>query len=218
MNYPKGIDVSTVQGAVDWPAVAAAGYTFAIVKCGQGNSGFDPDYTKNVAGARAAGLKVAAYHFVYPLPPQVGNPSRAPEAQAKLHFDHAGPDIVACIDCEWPAPQDWAKWGCTASQINAWILAYLSAYQALSNATPIVYTYPDWAAHVGFTPEFAAYPLWAASYQLNAPLIPHPWTDWVLWQNSGGGGKLPNGAPVDTDYAKDLSIFDAVTSGALPNA
>jgi len=206
----RGIDVSVVQGKIDWRAVKSAGVEFAVVKCGNGNDGFDPHYATNVAGARAAGLKVAAYHFVYPLPPQVGNPSRDPENQAKLHHDHimaTSGEVLTAIDCEWPAPPDWAKWGCTSAQIDAWCLAYLSAYADLAGVSPLVYTYPDWAKHVGLSSGWAAYRLWIASYQAE-PFIPAPWTDYALWQNSGGTAKLPGGGPVDTDLAHDLSLWD----------
>ena len=43
--------------------------------------------------------------------------------------------------------------------------------------------------------------------------IPAPFTDWVLWQNSGGTGPnathLSNGAAVDTNKAKDLSLWQS---------
>ena len=37
----KGIDVAVYQGAIDWNAVKNAGYSFAFVKIGSGESGLD---------------------------------------------------------------------------------------------------------------------------------------------------------------------------------
>ena len=204
----KGIDISTVQGTVDFASVAAAGYQFVICRCGVGNNGSDSNYKSNIAKATAAGLQVAAYHFVFPLPTN-GIASRAPAAQAAAHFAAAGNISVVCCDLEWPVQGDWAKWGCSPAQIIQWVTAYLQAYEALSGVRPIVYTYPNFAQSVKLPASFAqTYQLWLASYE-SSPAIPAPWTDWVLWQNTGGTERLPNGVPVDTNYAKDLSLWNA---------
>ena len=63
----KGIDVSYANGKVDWEAVAAAGYKFAIVRCTYGRHGVDDNFLENVNGAHAAGLRVGAYHYSYAL-------------------------------------------------------------------------------------------------------------------------------------------------------
>lgn len=202
----RGLDISIVQGNVDFQAVAASGIQFIVARCGVGNGGIDVDYKKNIAAAKAAGLYVMAYHFIYPLPPLASQPMRDPVKQAQYHFNACGGELAA-IDCEWPAPQDFAKWGCSPAQLNEWMLTYLQTYTQLDNGRkPLVYTYPYWAAAVKFDDQFAQYPLWIASYQAT-PSIPHPWTDYVMWQTTGGGGHLPNGAPVDTDVTKDLSLW-----------
>jgi len=218
-NLIKGIDVSIIQGNIDWQAVVASGIQFCIMRCGVGNGGIDSNYAKNVAGAKAAGIKVACYHFIYPLPTIPSQPLRDPIKQAQYHFN-ASLGELTCVDCEWPAPQDWSKWGCNSAQLNQWMLTYLQEYERLSGRKPLIYTYPNWADNVGFQAAFSQYPLWIASYQAN-PDIPHPWSDWVLWQNTGGGGHLPTtGAPVDTDLAKDLSLWDttaAPTNEPIPD-
>ena len=203
----KGVDISTIQGNVDFNAVKASGIDFVVCRCGVGNGGIDANYSKNVAGATAAGLKVMAYHFIYPLPPLASQPLRDPVKQATYHFN-AVQGQLAAIDCEWPVPQDWAKWGCTAAQINQWMMTYFQTYTQLDNGRkPLIYTYPYWAQAINFDPSFTQYGLWIASYQAS-PLIPKPWTDWVMWQTSGGSGHLPSGVPVDTDVTKDLSLWD----------
>lgn len=207
----KGIDISTIQGTVDFAACAAQDIQFVICRCGVGNGGKDANYDKNVAAATAAGLQVAAYHFVYPLPTIPSQPLRDPVKQAQLHAGWAGSTStvpVVCCDLEWPVPQDWAKWGCSAAQIVQWVQTYLQAYAAATGITPVVYTYPYFAQAINLPPEFGQqYQLWIASYQAS-PALPHPWTDWVMWQDSGGTQKLPNGVPVDTDKAKDLSLWN----------
>lgn len=62
----KGIDVSKWQGVIDWQAVKASGIEFAILKAGGSDAGFyrDPQFERNYAGAKAAGIPVGAYYFV----------------------------------------------------------------------------------------------------------------------------------------------------------
>lgn len=215
-NLVKGIDISTIQGNVDFAAVAATGVQFVICRCGVGNGGKDSLYDHNIAAAAAAGLKVAAYHFVYPLPPANGQPLRDPVKQAQLHAGWAGNVPVVCCDLEWPVPQDWAKWDCSAAQIVQWTIAYLEAYEAATNIRPVVYTYPSFASSIHLPADFGQkYQLWIASYTAT-PAIPAPWTDWVMWQNSGGSEKLLNGVAVDTDFAKDLSLWNTVATVVDP--
>ncbi len=185
MSLIKGIDISVVQQKVDFKAVADSGVKFVICRCGVGNNGTDTLYKQNIANAKAAGLKVMAYHFVFPLPTTPENPTRDPKVQAKLHADAAGGELVAC-DLEWPPTNEWKKWGCTAPQIVQWSIEYLEEYERLTGIRPIVYTYPSFAKSISLPEWFAQkYKLWIASYT-NTPNVPKPWTDWVLWQDSGG--------------------------------
>ncbi len=83
----KGVDVSENNGVVDWPAVAAAGQRFAIVRSSYGRYSKDEDFLRNVDGAHSAGLSCGAYHYSYAL-----NPEQArQEAQScKRIIDEAG--------------------------------------------------------------------------------------------------------------------------------
>lgn len=202
----KGIDVSSVQGVINWYAVKASGIDFAIVKCYQGNDFCDPFFARNIAEAKAAGLKTACYQFPYPLRTDPAHPNRDPISQANLHFKASRGEITF-IDCEWPAPIDFPKWSVDAAFIRQWLLTYLVEYERLSGRKPLIYSYPDWAAHVYFelNPEFADYKLWIASYGTTTPPIPKPWNSYAIWQT--GQGKLPSGAPVDLDICVDPSVF-----------
>ena len=69
-----GVDVSSHQGAIDWPAVAADGVDFAIVRAG--NRGYtegalyaDERFSENVDGAEAAGLATGVYFFSQAVTP-----------------------------------------------------------------------------------------------------------------------------------------------------
>lgn len=206
MIYIKGLDISAIQGLVDFDWIKQQGIEFIILRCGVGNDYNDNLYTHNVTAAKAVGLKVMAYHFAYPLPDKPGSIDRNPIDQARRHFKAAQGEL-ACLDIEWPEFKDWGKWGCSASQINQWTLDYLKEYEKLSGKKIPVYTYPSFANLVKFSPEIIQHPLWIASYQ-QTPYIPKPWVDWAMWQTEGGKlFHLPNGTPVDTNVIKDWSLW-----------
>ncbi|MGG3626589.1 GH25 family lysozyme [Bacillus gobiensis] len=78
----KGIDVSHWQGNIDWRKVAADGVKFAFLKATESTNYIDDTFYKNADGARAAGIKVGAYHFA-----RIGSKEEA-IAEAK-HFLNA---------------------------------------------------------------------------------------------------------------------------------
>ncbi len=63
----KGIDVSENNGVIDWGAVKAAGFEFAIIRLGYGNWHIDSRFYENVNGALKVGLKIGIYYYSYAL-------------------------------------------------------------------------------------------------------------------------------------------------------
>ena len=70
----KGIDISkwnhTVNpdgsyAPIDWEALKNAGFNYVILKIGSTQSGLEPTFEMDYAGAKAAGLDVGVYFFTY---------------------------------------------------------------------------------------------------------------------------------------------------------
>ena len=66
----KGVDLSVHNGTVDFTKVKAAGYSFAILREGYGDelsypSQKDARFEQNYKNAKAAGLNIGAYHYLY---------------------------------------------------------------------------------------------------------------------------------------------------------
>lgn len=235
----RGIDVSSVQGKIDWARVAASGVQFVMRKCGNGNNAADSGFAADMTDARAAGLVVGAYHVGFPLPADSAHPGRDPADQAKRHFDACAGlgsrpgELPPALDLEWPVPgtPEWTRYGCTAPQVRAWALAYLAEAEKLWGRLPLLYDgFPDyWRDIGGWTePAFARYPLWVvqypSAYKTAIPIdgappdLPQPWTDWALWQHSGGGLRLTNGVPVDGNVFNGDSDGFRAWIGLAPNA
>jgi GH25 family lysozyme M1 (1,4-beta-N-acetylmuramidase) len=225
-----GIDVSSVQGTIDWPTVAASGMRFAYIKCGNGNDevdgkASDPSFARNVAGARAAGLVVGAYHFLYPLPDGPGLPSgRSPEDQAQLHYAASGGlggdagDLPVMMDAEWPDPTEWKRWGCSAAQISDWLTRYAAKYEALGGRS--VGLYSDryfWTMILGANlTAFAGRPFWPAQpvglepIDGSAPFVWPPWKTWGVWQWNQGMRVPGVGDNVDCDVIESDATLAAL--------
>jgi lysozyme len=201
-----GIDVSSIQSNVNWQDIANAGYEFAVIKNGNGNNGCDGMYAKHLAAAQKAGLKVACYNVVFPLPTDGTHANRDPQSQATMHWNNSQ-GVTSAVDLEWPAQQNWAQWGIDASSIKDWTLTYLNFYQSLSGKAPLLYSYPYYFGALKFDMSVTAFPLWIASYT-TTPTIPAPYSSYAWWQQSGGTTMLPGtNTPVDVDYANDLFLF-----------
>lgn len=59
-----GLDVSHHQPILDWNRAKAEGVQFAFLKATEGSNFVDSDFATNLKVCRAAGLIVAAYHYV----------------------------------------------------------------------------------------------------------------------------------------------------------
>lgn len=65
----QGVEVGTIEGAVDWPALKAVGADFAYLDASASAFARDPAFVKNLDDARAAGLQVGAVHLYDPCQP-----------------------------------------------------------------------------------------------------------------------------------------------------
>lgn len=185
-NRVYGIDVSEVQGQIDWRRVADAGYRFAIIKVSEGLSYLDPRRLENLTDARVSGMYVGAYHYGYP--------NREPLAQAHLLWQSCGeymPNLPPVLDIETTKDK-------RPSEVVTWIRRYVEAAERFFGRLPIIYLYPDFAKRLGKdleqAKELARCPLWMAHYKrVNAwepgdnesPFVPAPWDKWTIWQFSG---------------------------------
>ncbi|HEY2509833.1 MAG TPA: glycoside hydrolase family 25 protein [Polyangiaceae bacterium] len=218
------VDLGSPQGTLrreHWEEMARDGIRGAYLRCGNGNNGVDPTFRANLLGARAVGIAVGVYHVGFPLPASKLHPGRAPEEQAKMHFAASlgvgskPGTMPPALDFEWPSPVEWAKWSVTPASAIAWATVYLAQMRQDVGRDAALYLYEDFGLHLAGGPfptpaenvdalqrvlaPFASSPFWLALYQGAAPGAFGPWTAPTIWQKSGGGGKLPNGAPVDED-------------------
>jgi GH25 family lysozyme M1 (1,4-beta-N-acetylmuramidase) len=207
----EGIDVSHWQGAIDFKQVAAAGKRFVIAKATEGIGFTDPNWTRYLADATAAGLKVTGYHFARPD----ANPTQAKgEADWFVSQLRLAPGmIVPALDLE-------RSGGMSPAALQAWVGTWLSEVYALTGVRPMIYTSPSfWRNALNNTSVFAdkGYTtLWIAHWFVDKPSVPaNNWSGhgWTFWQYDDCG-KVPGiGGCVDVDRFNGLDLTP-VTVGA----
>ena len=93
----KGIDISSIQGRINWSKVKAAGIEAAIIRIIR-KRGNDECFEKNFTEARNAGIKVGVYAYSYAL----DTDSAIEEANRVLDaLNGRVPDMPIWMDLEW---------------------------------------------------------------------------------------------------------------------
>jgi GH25 family lysozyme M1 (1,4-beta-N-acetylmuramidase) len=172
-----GIDVSHHNGEVDWIAVARSDVKFGYAKATDGPSFVDPQFARNWAQMREAGLLRGAYHFA--------RPSEDPDVQA-LHFASvlgtpSWGELPPSLDLE-------VDGGRSAREILDWTVAFLQRAEALVGRRFAMYTGGLWRRLLAAlaSPSFGTRLLWTARYNSVEPVVPAPWSRWDIWQFTDG--------------------------------
>ena len=179
MNHPSparfavwGVDVSWHQGDIDWPAVARQPLiAFAYVKATEGGDWIDPRFQSNWQGARAAGLRVGAYHFF--------TFCRPPLEQARHFLATLPPDadtLPPAVDVELGGN---CKTVPTAREVQDALVIWLEAVARATGREPVIY-----ATHEAYD-RFLGLPrlrsrLWIRDVWTEPRLSPSD--PWALWQ------------------------------------
>ncbi len=190
----QGIDVASAQhgnnASIDWGQVAGAGYKFAFIKSTEGAYYANPYYAADTAGAEAAGLLVAPYHFA--IPNYSGGALQADYALDHSGYDADGDTLPLIVDLEndpytGPPPKGDGTnecYGLSRPQLVAWISAFAAEAHRRTGRAPVIYTTAAfWQACTGDSTAFAADPLWIASRN-SPPTMPAAWASWTYWQYS----------------------------------
>jgi lysozyme len=182
-NYPiHGIDVSRWQNEIDWSAVRSAGTRFAFIKATEGGDHIDPRFLANWRGARAAGIPVGAYHFVYWCRPA--------HEQAQWFVQHIPNDpdaLPPVLDLEWNGHSRTCPRKVAREVALEKARLMLRELEAHTGKVPIIYT--DITFHrevLEGEREFDRYPFWLRSTAAR-PEERYVGRPWALWQYTTTG-------------------------------
>ncbi len=193
-----GIDVSKYNKEIDWIRVRASGIEFAIIRAGYRGSSTgvlveDPYFRQNLAGAKAAGVRIGVYFFT-----QAVNPDEAREEA------EAVASLVNASDLSLPVFLDVESSG----NINGGRADLLDT----STRTEIVRTFCETAENLGYSAgvyanktwmtkrldmsSLAPYTKWLAQYRTEGPTYEG---DYSVWQYTSSGSVDGISGRVDLD-------------------
>ena len=138
----RGVDVAAAQhpggAGIDWPRVAAAGYSFAAVKATEGTYYANPWYGADTAGAAAAGLQVTGYHVA--IPNVSGGAAQADYAVRHLGQAADGRSRPLELDVEYDpyTATDHTNqcYGLSPARLVAWIGAFIREAERAGGQAP----------------------------------------------------------------------------------
>jgi lysozyme len=177
-----GIDVSTLQGVIDWEKVYKDGVRFAMIKATQGRGESvntrhlkcfgDSKFKANMDGALKVGMAVGAYHYFTAI-------SEA-EAQAEAaYFCNALAPykdkmvLWACVDVE-------SKYldAMSPQQLYKAVRAFMD-FVKRCGYKPILYTNPNYIKHRFPVGAFDKDEIWLAHWNVKSPM---PISNMRIWQ------------------------------------
>lgn len=174
--YYEGMDVSRYQGEIDFNRAAKDGIEMVYIRAGEGADYTDPYYERNYAGAKAAGIKTGAYHFV----------TARSEAEARAQAAHFAA-LLAGKEFECRPAMDFEDLsGMGRDAANRVALAFLRALEEATGQKPALYS-DAYRVESTWNASLSGYPLWIAEYDVDAPRTTGAWPEWSGWQYTDRG-------------------------------
>lgn len=197
----KGIDTSVYNGFVDFNKVKAAGYSFAMIRCGYGDmisypNQIDSRFEQSYRNAKAAGMNLGCYFYSYST--TVEGAKREAEGVLNVikgkQFDYPiALDIEEDDQMQLPANQKAAVIETFISMLEkAGYYVVLYSFESFLNTVPIT--------------TLAKYDIWCANIDKK------PSIRYGIWQNSWVGKVNGINGDVDTDIAE--KDYPAIIKGA----
>lgn len=193
-----GIDVSTHQKEIDWPAVAADGIEFAILRLGhrgytEGGLFLDEAFTRNLQGALDAGLEVGVYFFSQAVTPQ-----EAEEEADYVLETLAGQELSFPVAFDWESIQgDQARTdGLDGETMTRCAAAFCKRIEDAGYRPAVYFNRTQGYLHYDLR-DLTDYELWLAEYATPPDFYYH----FDLWQYTHTGRVDGIEGDVDLDLA-----------------
>lgn len=222
---PLGCDVSSYQPDVNWTQVTNAGMKFCWAKATQATDYYNPDFTNQEAGAKAAGLYIGAYHYAQPSsdPNITGANSAVSEANyywsvAGSYVKYGGGYLVPMLDWEDVGVTNQLSEATMSSWVNEWCntVSNLAAASGVVGVRPVVYTgiwYSEPGTYPGLNSTVTNWANWMSDYNGQNPQVgsaagdTYPWPSWQIWQYND-----TNTAVADWTGG-DVDVYNGVLAG-----
>ncbi len=164
----QALDVSQYQGTINWAEVAQ-NYGAVMIRATYGETGIDPNFSRNWQAAIGAGLLVGAYHYA--------DPSMSPTVQAQHFLTTIAQSGGWPMSFLRPALDLEITGGLTATELQDWATAWLTAVEQ-QKAMPMLYGSLSFL-EAYLAPILGHWPLWVAAWggSVTMPHVGHQYTD-----------------------------------------
>ena len=193
-----GIDVSTHQKDIDWPAVAADGVDFAMLRLGhrgytEGGLFLDQTFEQNLWGALDAGLDVGIYFFS-----QAITPEEAEEEADYILEVLDGQELAFPVAFDWESiPGDEARTdGLDGETLTRCAAAFCERIRDAGYCPAVYFNRTQGYLRYDLR-DLTEYELWLAEYDA----VPDFYYHFDLWQYSHTGRVNGIQGDVDLDLA-----------------
>ena len=177
--YSLGIDVSHHQGDIDWNAVKAAGFDFAILRIGyrgyaqEGTLNADKKFEEYYTKAKEAGLKVGVYFFAQ----AVNEEEAREEAEFVLGIlNGRSLELPVVYDPESILDDEARTDDVSGQQFTANTAVFCRLIEE-GGYSPMIYANMLWEAFELDLEKLADYPIWYADYE-DKPHTPYAFKIW----------------------------------------
>lgn len=176
----KGVDVSHWQGDIDWGLVKKDGILFAYIKATEGVDYEDRKFSKNLAGARKAGILAGAYHFCTPsgVEDAVNEAGHFTDVIRK-NGGFGLLDLPPVIDIE-------TNRGLSRDVVTRIVRAWAGRVKEESRIQPVIYSYTYFIRDY-LDRSLSDIPLWLAHYDTKLPPVCSGWKSWIFLQYTDKG-------------------------------
>ncbi|WP_411699070.1 GH25 family lysozyme [Conyzicola sp.] len=170
----RGVDVSSYQGTIDWPALASENIDFAIIKSTEGSSAVDSRFAENWSAAGDTDLLVGAYHFMS------FDSEGATQAQNVIDTVPDAPgSLPVTVDVEFYG--DYFELPPTQTRVRDILDPLLAELEDHYGSPPIIYATPE-AYDRYIRDAYPDNPIWIRSVAV--PPQMSDGRDWTFWQYS----------------------------------
>lgn len=157
------------------------GDRFCILKASGGHTFFNGNLGAQVREARAAGLAVGFYHYMYEPSMGGGNVRLEADNFIKTIAPYARPGDTLWLDVEeYPATVGYT------GNLGDWVLEFCDTVAAHYGCPVGVYSGTYYLTSTGLSTDkrLARLPFWMASWQEKLPAVGYmaPWTHATMWQ------------------------------------
>lgn len=189
LNYTiHGIDISSHQNFVHWPAIKKMNLRnvqvkFVFIKATEGLTDIDQQFKRNWSAAKENGITRGAYHYF------ISTKSGKDQAANFIkNVNLAKGDLPPVVDIE-------ELYGIDPVLMRTRVKEYLQTIETHYGIKPIIYSNADFYERNMGT-AFDDFPLWVANYQEKEK--PHIKRDWLFWQHADQG--RVNGITTNVDF------------------